>query len=790
MCLHSLALKEASNALKSRYTEDTLASDLRVLVSSEHYTPTRALARFFHSLLSPEASDDEVWAALLAFAAKARQDLDRSQQNAASAKVISPTQSELNDALQKVYRHWNTKFCGHAKLALQEKLLLYENTTRQYHQNFYAKIIPIIQSSGMGKSRLMDELSKIHLTILFTFRKNGESGFPPGDPEITRFVDKALSWKGNKPQRSQEELMMAHSHALALVLGALRTLSKWLRRQALKANKDVLPQEDIARKWYERMAPRSKDVEISSTGALSDIIATTRSKRRIKFCNQTIHMAEKILQELNEDKEWKAFFMPETDDFEGLESLEYAQKLQQRVNRIIMRLVSIPDADPPRLLLVFDESSRLFDTSGGGHFFPALRRILRVLRQQPIWTFLLSTDSAMDLLAKPSNEEQSQRLVIHQLGRYDPFIALQLDLSMVEKMSSCKGQLLRTPLNGFSTPEHMAMFGRPLWAMYEKCAIHTIHTFALAKLFNSDGSYNPANKDHVFAAMAYRLSLDPTTSVVDSSAKNLARRAVCAHLRVVVQMDLTTGTFETTTPSEPIAVDSLAMMLCLRIVPGGHTYWQASLDTLTCELLKPGNVGKGEKGELYFRTLFILNRDFYLCRQVPGSPQGHMPYSRPFRLLDFLQYMLPEGIYKTVSQMFSRQATRGSARVKQPGLAAPRKLAEVFEGALCNFSHFVCTSQQLVMDSESSANNLELIHGLMMQQAALQCSTDQYLFDFVIPIYLGDPDADFNRQHLSALLVQVKNTKKEHRIDLKGHKNDYPAAKGSRKQPARTAVPQ
>ena len=68
----------------------------------------------------------------------------------------------------------------------------------------------------MGKSRLMDEISKSHLTILFTFRQNGESGFPPGDPEVTRFVDKALSWKSdNRSQGSQEEVMMAHSYALA-----------------------------------------------------------------------------------------------------------------------------------------------------------------------------------------------------------------------------------------------------------------------------------------------------------------------------------------------------------------------------------------------------------------------------------------------------------------------------------------------------------------------------------------------------------------------------------------------
>jgi len=205
---------------------------------------------------------------------------------------------------------------------------------------------------------------------------------------------------------------------------------------------------------------------------------------------------------------------------------------------------------------------------------------------------------------------------------------------------------------------------------------------------------------------------------------------------------------------------------------GGPTFWQASLDTLTSALLKPGNVGKGETGGLYFRTLFNLNRDLFLSGLIPRAPKGQMPYSRPFKLPDFLKYMLAEGKYKAVSEMFARQATRSSERVKQQGLVAPRKLSEVFQTALCNFSHLVSTNQPLTMDSESTSN-LELMHGLMMQQAALQCSTGQYLFNFVIPIYLGDLNVDFDQQHLSALLVQVNNTNKEHTLDLKSHKSDY-----------------
>ena len=53
---------------------------------------------------------------------------------------------------------------------------------------YYGKTIPIIQSSGTGKSRLLDEISKEFLTISFVLRHQGEDGYPPGDPEITAFL--------------------------------------------------------------------------------------------------------------------------------------------------------------------------------------------------------------------------------------------------------------------------------------------------------------------------------------------------------------------------------------------------------------------------------------------------------------------------------------------------------------------------------------------------------------------------------------------------------------------------
>lgn len=71
--------------------------------------------------------------------------------------------------------------------------------------------------------------------------------------------------------------------------------------------------------------------------------------------------------------------------------------------------------------------------------------------------------------------------------------------------------------------------------------------------------------------------------------------------------------------------------------------------------------------------------------------------------------MLTEDNYKAVLEMFELE------RVTQPGLTAPRKLSEVFQGALCNLSHFVSNNQPLAMDSESTSN-LVLMHGLMQSR--------------------------------------------------------------------------
>ncbi|PBK68245.1 hypothetical protein ARMSODRAFT_976087 [Armillaria solidipes] len=52
----------------------------------------------------------------------------------------------------------------------------------------YMAFMSITQSSGMGKSRLIDEFSKTHFVIPLNLRDPPSTGFPPSDKEVYSYL--------------------------------------------------------------------------------------------------------------------------------------------------------------------------------------------------------------------------------------------------------------------------------------------------------------------------------------------------------------------------------------------------------------------------------------------------------------------------------------------------------------------------------------------------------------------------------------------------------------------------
>jgi hypothetical protein len=69
---------------------------------------------------------------------------------------------------------WNEKYVGTAAERLYGTIEAHCKTTSN---NTYARYSAIVQSSGMGKSRMIDELSKNHLVIPINLRSESETGY-------------------------------------------------------------------------------------------------------------------------------------------------------------------------------------------------------------------------------------------------------------------------------------------------------------------------------------------------------------------------------------------------------------------------------------------------------------------------------------------------------------------------------------------------------------------------------------------------------------------------------------
>ncbi|KAG5650692.1 hypothetical protein H0H81_011366 [Sphagnurus paluster] len=92
-----------------------------------------------------------------------------------------PTPTEQEKAIEL---SWKCDFVGDAKDALMTHVRRYYEATALY----YGRFLPIVQSSGMGKSRLVDELGKTYFTIPINLREGNSKGYPPPDIDLREFL--------------------------------------------------------------------------------------------------------------------------------------------------------------------------------------------------------------------------------------------------------------------------------------------------------------------------------------------------------------------------------------------------------------------------------------------------------------------------------------------------------------------------------------------------------------------------------------------------------------------------
>jgi hypothetical protein len=484
--------------------------------------------------------------------------------------------------------------------------------------------------------------------------------------------------------------------------------------------------KELAATRYEMMAPYKRNPRNMDF----------RSIYRTNFCLSVVSRAEEIVNSLIRNRDWRRTFHDDRGSkihFE-LDLGNFLNGLQGAARELMKKLERFPHKDDePLLVMVFDEASSLLKLDDSGKPDPgryhALNRIIGHLKTLPMWFFFLSTDPQVGMFIPMKDVEEpsysydsSVRIAASRLsfGRFPPFLGLQLDVEDRKRMLDPDSHMkeLDKKMNEFAQPEHMAMFGRPLWSGYGPADMNQL---AKRKLVGDRRwtLYNAKDVNHVFAALSFRLSLD--VCLQNPRTQSLVRTAVNSFMRVVISMDQETGVLDTITPSEPIVAKAAIEHLCEKY------NWSDSIRTLTEELLDKGLIDKGLKGELYSRLILILARDRL---QTNARPPNSVPQPQAaFTVQQFLLALYGEDHHKSV-------------------LLIPRKIRE----AWMNFNHFMPTDENL-----TPGVTPELLHDLLRRSAALQLAHNQPTYDKLIPIYFGNPDEPFKVSCCGVILVQNKN---------------------------------
>lgn len=500
-----------------------------------------------------------------------------------------------------------------------------------------------------------------------------------------------------------------HSLAVGFLQASFENLHDWV------LNQSVTDLKSLANLRHRQMAP------CTSRGG--------RSADRIQFCRSTIDRATEIATSLATNKHFRKAFYDDRDSAarRELQIGKYLNNLKKAASDLTttLREFQRDDSGEPLLVMAIDEASGLLgpENSSGklsAGLYYALNRIISCLQKYPIWFFFLSTQTEIRMLIPPEDIERDGNICNDPSARLDvktslqcfpPFLALQLDIEDRKRMQNqvFRREELQKSLNEFAAPEHMAMFGRPLWLGFDA---QNLNDLTMSKLVGGkDAPYDPRNVHHVFAALSFRFSLDPCLQ--NPRSLPLTRTAVNSHLRVVISMDQETGVMETITPSEPIMAK--AAMDCLLLKQN----WSESIKTLTNELLENGLIEKGLKGELYSRWLLILAHD--LVRKTCLAPT--------FTVRQFLTALYAETHHQLVE-------------------CIPSQLLN----AKMNFNHFVPVGENLKPKAIPG-----LLRDLFRRSAGMQLASGQPTYDILIPVYFGDPEKPFEMPQCGVIMIQVKN---------------------------------
>ncbi|KAI0262467.1 hypothetical protein BC834DRAFT_972056 [Gloeopeniophorella convolvens] len=628
------------------------------------------------------------------------------------SRPIDLNGAPTNEQEEATLNSWKAPFVK-APLSAVQALVEHVVEFMKIPEKIYAPCCPIIQSSGTGKSRLLDEFAKTHFSIPINLRDPSSGGFPPADVNLRTYLTYVDHANENPDQESYTRI---YSFPLALLEETKRILKSF---------------GNVTREMRITLfrAYMARDQATHSVG-----------DQRRAFYDAVLERAQGYAQQdprWGRDKEMSSPSKKRGED--RLKKTALALKDVLCDKTVDLR------SDVPDIFITFDEAHELMTKFKGTaqSNFGELRRALRMLSGASTFVFFMSTNSKISEFAPTWQLDSSQRIGSGSLTLLKPFSAIGFD----QLMNSRKiGQQFRT-IEEVTSMECIAHMGRPLWgSRYDNGSVRvraTMLDFAQSKLLCATnvkkGTLTLSQK---FAVLSQRLPLDINSTQYTGqppSATDKAHEQVESHMRVCLEVSQGHEYMISTTASEPIL--SEAASLIMRSDAYGFYLPHVLQDVLTGY-----SIDQEDRGELLVASFFIWARD-----QVAKSMQKGLSEdaASPIFSVDQLLSQLFFRDMQSDQPSFKRGSRTNNNNDKDHGNHKDETFRRILGRTKMHFNHF---AQAL----EKGIFREEYMLGFLSRGAAAMGAGCQPGVDLVIPYLYGDDHRVDGSAHLGYILVQVK----------------------------------
>ncbi|CUA71726.1 PH and SEC7 domain-containing protein 1 [Rhizoctonia solani] len=607
------------------------------------------------------------------------------------------------------------------------------NTTNYYTQEskdvadtkLYNRSMPILQSSGTGKSRTVDELADSAFTIPANIRArlgDNAKAYPPPDHSLREYLEDPLIGKSDAYEQAR--------HA-AVVMTACNAATAGVETEFKDQG---LEGSELASAWAHHFKIGETDNEVGPN--------------RMEFYKGVVEKANEYISGLSKRSTDPSGF-PTKKELDAIFG-----DLRGSVVKMVSCVAPEHSGTTNACYFYFDEAHALTKPPApkgprSRSSYRNLGKVLSQIRDLPIFFFFLSTNSNLQRFAPVTSDYTSLRDLD---GSYliPPFVELPFDVFLPDKCEALKRFNQAWSLANVCTSGVMSAMGRPLWhthyhrwfqnqpKLYQKTKIvDDIMKFAVDKLTAGAPERAPESE---LAAPSVRIgiSFDSTTL-----AREAESRQVEAHMRIIYAVPVHREFMRTGYSSEPILAEAAAVYLDGTNHKAGIAI---SGPRILADNIQKGFLAKGERGELCGRLITTIAHDLATreCLDIDmTSPlaQGPQPeFHRPVPVLTFLRALFAPLHHDTILQAspVTGEDDKDST------------LQSVFNDAFVCFSHFALADDSEML--EARCLQTALFRGM-----AMQAKDNQVSIDAVIPIHMGSTTNPITEKTTSAINLQFKN---------------------------------